>query len=142
MKQPNNLSGDTRPRGIRNNNPTNIEDSGIAWRGRIGNDGRYVIFDTPENGLRAGYLEIWDSIYHDGDDTIRTLIRQWAPPNENETAAYISSVSLQTKIGKDSKLNYARDATKILHAIVRHENGQDPYTSAQYDQAYREAGKS
>jgi hypothetical protein len=133
---------DTRPRGIRNNNPTNIEDSSIPWRGRIGNDGRYVVFDTAINGLRAGYLEIWDSIVRDGDDTIRTLIRQWAPPIENLTGAYQNSVRAQTGIANiDTKLNYLRDATPLLKAIVQHENGQQPYTSQQYDAAFRAAGK-
>jgi len=138
-----NVPADTRPRGIRNNNPTNIEDSKIPWRGRVGNDGRYVVFDTAVNGLRAGYLEIWDSIVRDGDDTIRTLIAQWAPPIENLTGAYQNSVRQQTGIASvDTKLNYARDSKKLLGAIVRHENGQNPYTIQQYDDAYRAAGKS
>jgi len=134
---------DTRPRGIRNNNPTNIEDSKIPWRGRVGNDGRYVVFDTAINGLRAGYLEIWDSIVRDGDDTIRTLIRQWAPPIENLTGAYQNSVRAQTGIANiDTKLNYLRDATPLLKAIVQHENGQQPYTAQQFDEAFRAAGKT
>jgi len=134
---------DTRPRGIRNNNPTNIEDSSIPWRGRVGNDGRYVVFDTAINGLRAGYLEIWDSIVRDGDDTIRTLIRQWAPPIENLTGAYQNSVRAQTGIANiDTKLNYLRDATPLLKAIVQHENGQQPYTAQQFDAAFRAAGKT
>ena len=134
---------DARPRGIRNNNPTNIEDSSIPWRGRVGNDGRYVVFDTAINGLRAGYLEIWDSIVRDGDDTIRTLIRQWAPPIENLTGAYQNSVRAQTGIANiDTKLNYLRDATPLLKAIVQHENGQQPYTAQQFDAAFRAAGKT
>ncbi len=133
---------DTRPRGIRNNNPTNIEDSSIQWRGRIGNDGRYVVFDTAVNGLRAGFLEIYDSIVRDGDNTIRKLIAQWAPPIENLTGAYQNSVRQQTGIASiDTILNYSRDAKPILRAIVRHENGQDPYTAVQYDDAFRAAGK-
>ena len=134
---------DTRPRGIRNNNPTNIEDSKIPWRGRVGNDGRYVVFDTAINGLRAGYLEICDSIVRDGDDTIRTLIAQWAPPIENLTGAYQNSVRAQTGIANiDTKLNYLRDATPLLKAIVQHENGQQPYTAQQFDAAFRAAGKT
>lgn len=133
---------DTRPRGIRNNNPTNIEDSSIQWKGRIGNDGRYVVFDTAINGLRAGYLEIYDSIVRDGDNTIRKLIAQWAPPIENLTGAYQNSVRQQTGIASiDTVLNYSRDSKALLRAIVRHENGQDPYTEFQYSEAFRAAGK-
>lgn len=132
---------DKRPRGIRNNNPTNIEDSGIPWQGRIGNDGRYVVFDTEVHGLRAGFLEIYDSIVRDHDDTIRTLVSQWAPPFENLTGAYQQSVAQQTGIGLDTKLSYRTHAEKILRAIVRQENGYNPYSDAVYIAAYRAAGK-
>src|SRR5690606_38455830 len=40
--------------GLRRNNPTNIEDSGDAWVGRLPGDGeRFVEFSTPEYGFRA-----------------------------------------------------------------------------------------
>src|SRR5687768_678297 len=38
------------PRGIRNNNPGNIEwisDLARRWRGMVNKDGRYGVFDTP-----------------------------------------------------------------------------------------------
>ena len=132
---------DPRPRGIRNNNPTNIDDVGIPWKGRIGNDGRYVVFDSPVNGLRAGFLEIYDSIVRDGDNTIRKLVAQWAPPIENLTGSYQLSVANQTGIGIDSVLSYKVHAMPILKAIVRHENGQNPYPDSMFAAAYREAGK-
>jgi len=44
------------PRGIRNQNPGNIDyNSRNDWQGQIGKEpgGRFAIFDTPENGIRA-----------------------------------------------------------------------------------------
>lgn len=44
------------PRGIRNNNPGNIDfNSRNNWQGQLGVEtgGRFAIFDTPENGIRA-----------------------------------------------------------------------------------------
>src|SRR4051812_46965540 len=43
------------PRGIRNNNPGNIRflPAASAWRGQIGSDGSFGIYDTPANGVRA-----------------------------------------------------------------------------------------
>ena len=38
---------------IRNNNPGNIRDTGIAWEGRIGSSSGFVTFDTPSMGVRA-----------------------------------------------------------------------------------------
>lgn len=128
------------PRGIRNNNPGNIEDVGIKWRGRIGGDGRYVIFDTAVNGLRAMALEIYDSIERDGDNTIEALVTQWAPPTENQTRAYIESVSQQTGIAPTTELVYRRDVAKLMRAITRHENGIQPYSALQISDAIAAAG--
>ena len=40
-------------RGIRNNNPGNIRVSKDQWEGMTGDDGAFVIFDSPESGVRA-----------------------------------------------------------------------------------------
>ena len=42
------------PRGIRNNNPGNIEYGDWARRhGATGSDGRFAIFESPEQGIAA-----------------------------------------------------------------------------------------
>lgn len=129
------------PRGIRNNNPGNIEFTSIAWRGQVGSDGRYAVFDTPVNGIRAMLLEIWDSIERDRDNTIRMLVRQWAPPNENDTSAYVNSVASQINYSADKVLSYQQHAIPLAQAITRHENGINPYTAQQFRDAYAAAGK-
>jgi len=129
------------PRGIRNNNPGNIEFTSIKWRGLVGSDGRYAVFDTPQNGLRAMALEIWDSITRDGDDTITKLINQWAPPTENLTGAYALSVSKQTGIGVTEQLVYRRDVAALMKAITKHENGVQPYPDSVIQSAIAAAGK-
>ncbi|MDR8284944.1 hypothetical protein FPK77_25135, partial [Acinetobacter baumannii] len=41
-------------RGIRNNNPGNLEaSSSNPWVGQTGSDGRFAKFETPEHGIRA-----------------------------------------------------------------------------------------
>ncbi|HFX8036006.1 TPA: hypothetical protein ACIF5E_004931, partial [Escherichia coli] len=43
-----------RARGIRNNNPGNLEYSKTnPWVGQTGDDGRFAKFETPEHGIRA-----------------------------------------------------------------------------------------
>ena len=130
-----------QPRGIRNNNPGNIEYTSIEWLGQIGNDGRYAVFSDAVFGIRAMALEIYDSIVRDGDDTIRKLINQWAPPTENLTGAYAAAISRQTGIGMDEKLLYERDVQPLIEAIIQHENGVQPYSLALIQRAIREAGK-
>ncbi|MCZ8488588.1 hypothetical protein O9992_19360 [Vibrio lentus] len=34
-------------------NPGNIKDKWYTVKGRTGNDGRFITFDKPENGIRA-----------------------------------------------------------------------------------------
>lgn len=133
---------DNRPRGIRNNNPTNlIYVDSIAWNGQIGSDGKYAIFDTPVNGLRAAAIQIHTNITRHRADTVRKMITRWAPPHENPTESYISHVSKRLGVSPDQRLDYHSHVKPLLRAIVLHENGEDPYTSAQYDEAIRRAGK-
>ena len=115
------------PRGIRNNNPGNIEDNGTAWKGYTGNDGRYVIFDHPEYGIRAmnRILNTYASKY--GLRTIRGIIHRWAPPVENLTDSYVSAVSQRVGVGPDVELS-GQHRADLIAAIIHHENGQQPYT--------------
>ena len=45
----------SQPRGIRNNNPGNIEHNGTNWQGMDNppHDGRFIRFVTPQYGIRA-----------------------------------------------------------------------------------------
>ncbi|WP_459782394.1 structural protein [Photobacterium sp. R1] len=116
-----------QPRGIRNNNPGNIEDNGTQWRGRVGDDGRFVIFDTPENGIRAlaRTLKTYRNKY--GLMTVRGIINRWAPPVENDTASYVNHVSNSLGVTPDTALSESQ-AMAIVPVIIRHENGQQPYS--------------
>ena len=119
----------TRPRGIRNNNPGNIRYDGTQWRGLRGDDGAYCIFDTPEHGIRA-IAKILRTYQSKGVNTITKVIGRWAPPTENDTAAYIASVAGKTGIAPDAALISA-DWPALIAAIIHHENGQQPYTKEQ-----------
>lgn len=119
----------TLPRGIRNNNPGNIK-AGIAWQGAVGDDGTFTIFADTTWGLRAVGVDLTSKINR-GLTTITDIISAYAPPSENNTAAYISAVSGDTGFGPDDEL--AADPTTLallIRAIVNHENG--PTASSQY----------
>lgn len=126
------------PRGIRNNNPFNLIDNGITWRGIIGSDGRYLVFDSPINGIRAGAYNMRTAIERNGNDTIRSLINQWAPPTENLTGEYAVDVSQRSNIGLDETLVWSRDVFALSVAMIQHENGIQPYTAEQIRQGISE----
>lgn len=115
------------PRGLRNNNPGNIEDGTFARSqpGYKGSDGRFAIFDSPEAGTAAqsNLLRAYGS---KGINTLSGIINRWAPAaDNNNTAAYISAVSKMTGIDPNQPLdmNDPNVRTKIASAIGQYENG-------------------
>lgn len=118
-------------RGIRNNNPGNIR-HGDKWKGLRDKqtDPDFAQFKTPEYGIRALYRTLLTYKNKHGLNTIRGIVTRWAPPSENDTVKYINSVSKQTDIPADKELDQL-DYLKIIKAIIRHENGIQPYSDEQ-----------
>lgn len=111
-------------RGIRNNNPGNIRVSKDQWEGMTGDDGAFVIFDSPESGVRALGKNLL-SYGRRGYDSIEKIINRWAPPNENDTKAYIDSVVAATGIPATQSLDLSDPDTlsSLAQAISFHETG-------------------
>lgn len=111
-------------RGIRNNNPGNIRVSKDQWEGMTGDDGSFVIFDSPESGVRALGKNLL-SYGRQGYDSIEKIINRWAPPNENDTQAYIDSVVAATGIPATKSLDLSNPDTlsSLAQAISFHETG-------------------
>ena len=111
-------------RGVRNSNPGNIRKSKDQWEGAIGDDGAFVIFDSPESGVRALAKNL-QSYGRQGYDSIEKIINRWAPPNENDTKAYIDSVVSATGIPATQSLDLSDPDTlsSLAQAISFHETG-------------------
>lgn len=121
-------------RGIRNNNPGNLEYSKTnPWVGQNGDDGRFAKFETPEHGIRALGRNLL-SYQRQGIDTVSDIINRWAPPDDNnDTSAYIKAVCAQLGVTADQPLDASNpDTLKALcAAIIHHENGNQPYSDQQ-----------
>jgi len=128
------MSKSKTPRGIRNHNPGNIR-WGDPWQGLIPKakrtDTAFCQFESAAYGIRA--LARTLITYQDKYDlrTIRQIVTRWAPPVENNTAAYIHAVSNQTGFPPDQKLDMHEYAQLygVVGAIIRHENGRGPISS-------------
>lgn len=122
------------PRGIRNNNPGNIEYSkSNPWVGQTGDDGRFAKFETPEHGIRALGRNLL-SYQRQGVDTVGEIINRWAPEKDgNNTAAYIKAVCERLGISADQPLDASNPDTlrALCAAIIHHENGNQPYSDQQ-----------
>lgn len=131
---PGRAAASSQPRGIRNHNPGNVRwDGRTQWVGQVGaDDAGYLIFEHPRYGIRAlarvlqTYFEVHDL------DTVRGIIERWAPPSENITASYIEHVAARTGFGTDAPIALnVSNLVALADAIIAHENGQQPYSTAQ-----------
>lgn len=118
-------------RGIRNNNPGNIRKTGTRWQGMKPDaeqtDASFIVFLLPEWGIRA-IARILNTYNKQGVSTIRGIIGRWAPPVENDTGAYVNAVSKAVGIAPDAPVNLSVHMVPLVKAIIRHENGIQPYS--------------
>lgn len=145
LKKENDMSIDlsTAPRGIRNNNPGNIDYNPLnKWKGLNPKtkelDSRFCVFISPEYGLRALMILLrnYDKKY--GLNSVRQIINRWAPTHENNTSAYMEHVAKMMGVKVNECLNLKNRETLIslAKAIVTHENGVQPYSDDKYQSAY------
>jgi len=131
-------------RGIRNNNPGNLDFNEAAfkrdpWHGELGIEdcpgARFTTFQSPEFGVRALCKVLLT--YHrkrkaaDGSaiDTVAEIIDRWAPPSENNTDAYAGHVRelLDVESGEEIDVDDATVLLVLAESIIKHENGVQPY---------------
>ena len=109
-------------RNWRNNNPGNIEwkPGGFAEQhGAIGSDGRFAIFPSYEAGRAAKAKLIFDSENYK-NLSLAAAISRYAPPNENNTAAYQRSVLAAVGGGNKKMSSYsAAEQEAIMDAMQR-----------------------
>ena len=144
----------TISRGLRNNNPGNIDfNQRNDWQGQLPPDPaiekRFARFDSPENGIRAlAKLLInyrgkdgMPGVGLQGIDTVRETINRWAPSVENNTEAYVKAVAVSAAVLPNEQIDVRdrRILTGIVTAIIKHENGSVPYTSAVIAEGVRRA---
>lgn len=126
-------------RAVRNNNPGNIR-VGQNWQGMMGRalmnaeqsaEKDFVVFLTPMWGFRA-MAEIFHT-YHDHHDvtTLRGAISRWAPPNENNTGAYLNDVCVRCGTGPDAPFDFrGPKMPDLLRAVSTHEVGSWAFQNA------------
>ena len=132
------------PRGIRNNNPGNLRKNTDPWQGLAvpQADRDFFTFKSAIYGIRALARTLIAYQDEHGLRTIRQIISRWAPASENDTGAYINAVAKSAGFDADQPLDMHRFAQlqPVVEAIIRHENGQQPYTDAQIIKALVLAG--
>jgi hypothetical protein len=107
------VTNPTAPAGIRNNNP-----------GAMMPGGKLAQYPDMQTGLAAldGNLASYGK---QGVNTVAGVISKWAPPNENDTQAYIKDVSQRLGIPPNQKIDLSNPLQRqaLSTAIALHENG-------------------
>ena len=136
------LGNSAMPRGMRNNNPGNIEKSSSQWKGKVppdkNTDDRFEQFTAYVWGVRAMIRLIRDTyMITNGLQTIEEIITKYAPGHENDTFSYIQAVSNQSGYLAGEHLTPGYDELiKIIPAMAYHENGRDAISDEMFQRAW------
>jgi len=115
------------PRGLRNNNPLNLmhHPAQVGLDPARPSDGRFGRYNTMEEGYASAIRQMRLNASR-GNDTLARQIAVWAPPNENNTAAYIARVAREAGMSPNDRLDLndrGRLAT-VLSTMTAIENGR------------------
>lgn len=134
----------TTPRGVRNNNPGNIDyNKKNKWQGQLppipAIETRFARFDTPENGIRALTKLLLTYQNKHGLKTVKAIIGRWAPSVENDTDAYVRAVERNTGTRPGAEINLRDPAVMkgFVRAIIHHENAGYEYPKGIIDEGVR-----
>lgn len=114
------------PRGVRNRNPGNIRATSDRWQGMTGVDADgFVIFDRPQNGIRAMGKVLRSYHERHGLRTVAEIISRYAPADENDTAAYTATVAERLGLAPDEPIPWPERVPELVAAMIRVELGDE-----------------
>lgn len=131
------FSGGNEPRGIRNNNPGNL--NYVGQNGATLEDHatpRFARFNSAFEGFAALGKQI--KAYYNGTSkaagyqklqSVEDIISRFAPASENNTQAYINKLSKMLGVGRGDSLNIQdpQVLATLMNGITQIENGKNPY---------------
>jgi preprotein translocase subunit SecE len=121
------------PRGIRNNNPGNLNYVGQAGATMEGGEGgRFAVFESMQHGVAALYKQL-QLYFKRGINTLSSIVKTYAPASGNNNVdAYISALTKATGKGANEVLDSGDTATiaRLMKGIVDHENGKGYISSS------------
>lgn len=121
------------PRGIRNNNPGNLNYAGQQGATmESGEGGRFAVFESMQHGVAALYKQL-QLYFKRGINTLSSIVKTYAPASDNNNVdAYISALSKATGKGANEVLDSGDTATmaRLMKGIVDHENGKGYISSS------------
>ncbi len=115
-------------RGLNNCNPGNIRQSKVVYQGEVqpSRDPAFKQFSSMEWGYRAIFMLLHTYAVKYGLHTIREMISRWAPPSENHTETYISTIAKRAGLADVSTVDTLNEQQmrRIVSAMSFVENGE------------------
>jgi hypothetical protein len=127
------MSADEPTRGERNHNPGDIERGVIVWLGQLpdsqATDERFCQFDTPLHGIRALCRVLVNYQRLDGARTLAQMVQRFAPPPENDTAAYLGKLCATLGLAPDAApdLTDPVELARVARSFIVEEQGRCIY---------------
>ncbi len=113
------------PRGLSNNNPGNIVDNNINWKGQVEcDDPRFACFEASTYGIRAmvGVLIAYQDRH--GITKIDDIIARWAPEPKNNVRGITRTIR---QLAGETKEVTNENLHELIDWIITMENGKNPY---------------
>lgn len=133
------------PRGVRQNNPGNLRPlpGGKKWKGELDPIDNYCSFKDAHSGIRAMARNLITYQTKHGLGTVDQIIHRWAPPGDNnDTDSYRRAVAAELRVDAFAGHLDLRDyitLASLVRAIIRHENGMQPYAAEDILTAVKDA---
>lgn len=130
--------GTSLPRGIRNNNPGNLNFAGQRGASlESGVGGRFATFESMDEGVAALHRQLGLYLKR-GKNTISSIVKTYAPPSDgNNVDAYIQALSRKTGLDPNAVISAGDTQTMVnlMKGIIDHENGGNYLTKSDISRA-------
>lgn len=113
---------------IAKHNPGNLVKTASLWEGQVKNPGRFIAFKDSHHGLRALAIVLLRYERRHGMTTVQQVVNRFAPAHENNSKRYAEFVADELGVSVTANINICAYGTEIMKAIIRMENGCQPYS--------------
>lgn len=109
------------------NNPLAIiQRPADKWVGLVGSDNGKLKFDTIENGVRAGVINLYNGYFKRGNTTLKGIFERYAPKSDgNDPLNYANIVGKKIGVSINKRLNFVEHSAPLARAIIQVESGKD-----------------
>lgn len=111
------------------NNVGNIRATNIGWQDKGQPHNGFETFATPQAGANAMYKNLSSYVRSNPNMTVGDAIAKWAPPNENNTQAYVARIAqagIDPRAPLSAVLGNPDAATRLMMTMGAHEKGGLP----------------